>query len=224
MTLNISSFVGAIMMVGIVGEKSVFFIHDAREEMLAGRSMAEAWARAAERRFRAVAMTTLRDRLRCCCRWRSRWGAGAQLQQPLAIAVIGGFILSGPLVLLILPALYGWLDPRMRLAKRGEPDRDGGGRSKAVSRGGNRRGRGAAGLAHGPRRGSLLGALRALLAPAAGLTSTVVAVIRYSIVTLSPTSTSAGIFVDPSRATSQRSFPFWTAIMSPVTSRTGPVT
>ncbi len=36
MTLNISSFVGAIMMVGIVGEKSVFFIHDAREELRSG--------------------------------------------------------------------------------------------------------------------------------------------------------------------------------------------
>ena len=36
MTLNISSFVGAIMMVGIVGEKAVFLIHDAREELLRG--------------------------------------------------------------------------------------------------------------------------------------------------------------------------------------------
>ena len=38
------------------------------------------------------------------------------LQQPLAIAVIGGFILSSPLVLLILPSLYCWLDPKGRLA------------------------------------------------------------------------------------------------------------
>jgi multidrug efflux pump subunit AcrB len=43
-------------------------------------------------------------------------GEGAQLQQPLAIAVIGGFILSGPLVLLVLPALYRLCDPRGRLA------------------------------------------------------------------------------------------------------------
>jgi hypothetical protein len=75
------------------------------------------------------------------------------------------------------------------------------------------------------RRASNLNVLFArILAPAAGLTSTFVAVIRYSIVTLSPTFTSAGIFVDPSRATSQRSLPFCTAIMSPVTSSTGPVT
>jgi multidrug efflux pump subunit AcrB len=43
-------------------------------------------------------------------------GEGAQLQQPLAIAVIGGFLLSGPLVLLVLPALYSCLDPRGKLA------------------------------------------------------------------------------------------------------------
>jgi len=117
MTLNISSFVGAIMMVGIVGEKSVFFIHDAREELLAGKPKEEAWARAAERRFRAVAMTTLAT-VFALLPLALAWGAGAQLQQPLAIAVIGGFIFSGLVVLLILPALYGWLDPHRRLAGR----------------------------------------------------------------------------------------------------------
>jgi len=44
-------------------------------------------------------------------------GSGSQLQQPLAIAVIGGFILSGPIVLFLLPALYAWLDPKGRLGK-----------------------------------------------------------------------------------------------------------
>ena len=42
-------------------------------------------------------------------------GEGSQLQQPLAIAVIGGFVLSGFLVLWVLPALYCALDPRGRL-------------------------------------------------------------------------------------------------------------
>jgi multidrug efflux pump subunit AcrB len=42
-------------------------------------------------------------------------GQGSQLQQPLAIGVIGGFLLSGPIVLLVLPSLYCWLDPRGRL-------------------------------------------------------------------------------------------------------------
>jgi Cu/Ag efflux pump CusA len=116
MTLNISSFVGAIMMVGIVGEKSVFFIHDAREELRRGYPKEEAWSRAAERRFRAVAMTTLAT-VFALLPLSVALGAGAQLLQPLAIAVIGGFIFSGVVVLLVLPALYAWLDPRGRLAK-----------------------------------------------------------------------------------------------------------
>lgn len=44
-------------------------------------------------------------------------GQGSQLIQPLAIAVIGGFALSGPVVLLLLPGLYRVLDPRGRLAR-----------------------------------------------------------------------------------------------------------
>ena len=57
MTLNISSFVGAIMMVGIVGEKAVFLIHDAREELRRGVPVPEAWAEASRKRVRAVMMT-----------------------------------------------------------------------------------------------------------------------------------------------------------------------
>ena len=121
MTLNISSFVGAIMMVGIVGEKSVFFIHDAREELRAGYGKEEAWSRAAERRFRAVAMTTLAT-VFALLPLSLALGAGAQLLQPLAIAVIGGFIFSGLIVLLVLPALYAWLDPKGRLAGVTRPE------------------------------------------------------------------------------------------------------
>jgi multidrug efflux pump subunit AcrB len=44
-------------------------------------------------------------------------GEGSQLMQPLAIAVIGGFVLSGPIVLLVLPGLYRLLDPRGMLGR-----------------------------------------------------------------------------------------------------------
>jgi Putative silver efflux pump len=45
-------------------------------------------------------------------------GEGSQLVRPLAIAVIGGFLVSGPIVLFLLPALYAWLDPHGRLGGR----------------------------------------------------------------------------------------------------------
>ncbi len=117
MTLNISSFVGAIMMVGIVGEKAVFLIHDAREELRNGVPVADAWAEASRKRVRAVMMTIFSTAF-ALAPLAIALGEGSQLQQPLAIAVIGGFILSSPLILLILPSLYCWLDPHGRLAGR----------------------------------------------------------------------------------------------------------
>ena len=115
MTLNLSSFVGAIMMVGIVGENAVFVIHEAREALRRGVPVGEAWTLAASRRLRPVAMTILATAF-ALAPLALALGEGSQLQQPLAIAVIGGFVLSGPLVLLVLPALYARLDPKGRLA------------------------------------------------------------------------------------------------------------
>jgi multidrug efflux pump subunit AcrB len=114
MTLNLSSFVGAIMMVGIVGEKAVFLIHDAREGLRKGLPVPDAWAEASRKRLRAVMMTIFATAF-ALAPLAVALGEGSQLQQPLAIAVIGGFILSSPLVLLVLPSLYCWLDPRGKL-------------------------------------------------------------------------------------------------------------
>ncbi len=116
MTLNISSFVGAIMMVGIVGENAIFVIHEAREALRHGTPVKEAWALAARRRRRPVAMTILATAF-ALAPLAVALGEGSQLQQPLAIAVIGGFVLSGFLVLVILPALYAALDPKGRLKR-----------------------------------------------------------------------------------------------------------
>jgi len=117
-TLNISSFVGAIMMVGIVGENAIFVVHEGRLEMLRGLPVRDAWATAAHRRLRPVAMTILATAC-ALAPLALALGQGSQLLQPLAIAVIGGFVLSGPLVLWVLPSLYARLDPRGRLAGRG---------------------------------------------------------------------------------------------------------
>ena len=122
MTLNISSFVGAIMMVGIVGENAVFVIHEARLELRSGRPVREAWTEASARRLRPVAMTILATAF-ALSPLALALGEGSQLQQPLAVAVIGGFVLSGPIVLLLLPGLYAWLDPKGRLAGATEATR-----------------------------------------------------------------------------------------------------
>ena len=119
MTLNISSYVGAIMMVGIVGENAIFVIHEGRLELARGTPAKTAWARASRRRLRPVAMTILATAF-ALAPLAIALGHGSQLMQPLAVAVIGGFVLSGPVVLLALPALYGLLDPHGRLGKHAE--------------------------------------------------------------------------------------------------------
>jgi multidrug efflux pump subunit AcrB len=116
-TLNISSYVGAIMMVGIVGENAIFVIHDAQLALQSGHSVRDAWAEAARRRLRPVAMTILATAF-ALAPLALALGQGSQLMQPLAIAVIGGFVLSGPIVLLMLPGLYRLLDPRGELGRR----------------------------------------------------------------------------------------------------------
>ena len=115
-TLNISSYVGAIMMVGIVGENAIFVIHEAQLGLNAGHSVREAWTAAAERRLRPVAMTILATAF-ALAPLALAIGQGSQLMQPLAIAVIGGFVFSGPIVLLVLPGLYRLLDPNGALGR-----------------------------------------------------------------------------------------------------------
>lgn len=109
MTLNISSYVGAIMMVGIVGENAIFVINEAQTILREGNvDPRKAWITASQRRLRPVAMTILATSL-ALAPLALGIGQGSQLMRPLAIAVIGGFILSGPVVLLLLPGLYHML-------------------------------------------------------------------------------------------------------------------
>ena len=116
MTLNISSYVGAIMMVGIVGENAIFVIHEAQLGLRSGKPVSEAWTDAAHRRLRPVTMTILATAF-ALAPLALALGEGSQLMQPLAIAVIGGFVLSGPIVLLVLPGLYHLLDPHGSLGR-----------------------------------------------------------------------------------------------------------
>jgi cobalt-zinc-cadmium resistance protein CzcA len=116
-TLNVSSYVGAIMMVGIVGEKATFAINAAKLGLQEGLSPAQAWRRAGRIRLRPVTMTILATAF-ALAPLALAIGAGAQIMQPLAIAVIGGFVLSGPIILFLLPGLYRWLDPQGRLGQK----------------------------------------------------------------------------------------------------------
>jgi CzcA family heavy metal efflux pump len=103
--LNISSMMGMIMIVGIVAENAIFLIHYIQIYSRQQKSVAVAVIEAGKVRMRPIIMTTLAAVL-ALMPLAIGIGAGAQMQQPLAIAVIGGFSLSAFLLLLFLPVLY----------------------------------------------------------------------------------------------------------------------
>jgi multidrug efflux pump subunit AcrB len=103
-TFNISSFVGAIMMVGIVAENAYFVVAAFRRSLAKGRAAEEAAREGATRRTRPVLMTTFAG-VAALAPLALGWGAGSALLQPLAVAVIGGFVTSAFLLLVVLPSL-----------------------------------------------------------------------------------------------------------------------
>lgn len=111
--LNISSLMGTVMIVGIVAENAIFLVHAVVERRKRGMEVDQALIEGAWSRARAIAMTTLAGIL-ALLPLAIGLGAGAQMQKPLAIAVIGGFALSSLLLLVILPSVLRILAPRTR--------------------------------------------------------------------------------------------------------------
>lgn len=105
MTINISSMVGMIMIVGISAENAIFILHEAKRPELARFGTRKALIEAARHRARPITMTTLAAIL-ALAPLAMGYGQGSQMQQPLAIAVIGGFCVVSILLFFLLPMLY----------------------------------------------------------------------------------------------------------------------
>lgn len=103
-TFNISSFVGAIMVVGIVSENAYFLVAAHRAALSRGATAPDAAREAALRRARPVLMTTFAG-VAALTPLALGVGAGSALLKPLAIAVVGGFVTTAALLLLVLPSL-----------------------------------------------------------------------------------------------------------------------
>jgi CzcA family heavy metal efflux pump len=88
-TLNISSFMGIIMVAGITAKNGILLLDRAERSVAAGTAPREALVDAARVRLRPIMMTTLATAAGLFP-LALGWGAGAKVQQPLAIAVIGG--------------------------------------------------------------------------------------------------------------------------------------
>jgi Cu/Ag efflux pump CusA len=108
--LNVGSYTGLIMIVGIIGENAIFTFLQFRDS-LATKSVDDAVIYAISTRLRPKLMTAL-GAIIALMPLALGIGAGAQLHQPLAIAVIGGFVIAMPLLLVVLPSLLRWLYTR----------------------------------------------------------------------------------------------------------------
>lgn len=110
--LNVSSFMGIILMVGLVVKNGIIlfdYVHKLWEGE--GMPLREALVAAGKIRVRPILMTTLCT-LFGLLPLALGLGSGAELQKPLALAVIGGLILSTFITLLVMPALYSLLERR----------------------------------------------------------------------------------------------------------------
>ncbi len=104
-TFNVASFMGLIMVIGIVAKNGILLL-DADERFRAeGASPADAMIHAAQRRLRPIVMTAIAA---VCGMLPLAFalGAGSQMLQPLAIAVIGGLTISMALSLIVTPVVY----------------------------------------------------------------------------------------------------------------------
>jgi multidrug efflux pump subunit AcrB len=107
-TFNISSFMGMIMVIGIVAKNGILLL-DADQRMRAlGASPQDAILQAGRRRLRPIVMTALAT-VAGMLPLAFAIGAGSQMLQPLAIAVIGGVLISMVLSLIITPAVHFYL-------------------------------------------------------------------------------------------------------------------
>jgi CzcA family heavy metal efflux pump len=112
-TLNISSFMGAIMVVGIVHKNGILMLDSEKQFSELGYPLREAIFQAGRRRLRPILMTALAT-IFGMLPLALGIGSGAEVLQPLAIAVIGGVSISMILSLLVTPVLFYLMRRRAR--------------------------------------------------------------------------------------------------------------
>ncbi len=110
-TFNLSSFMGLIMVIGIVAKNGILLLDADQKYRAEGAPAEESMLRAGERRLRPIMMTALAT-VAGMLPLSLAWGAGSQMLQPLAIAVIGGILASMVLSLVVTPAVHYYIGGR----------------------------------------------------------------------------------------------------------------
>jgi multidrug efflux pump subunit AcrB len=113
---NVASFMGLIMVIGIVAKNGILLLDADERARAAGVNARDAMLHAAQRRLRPILMTAIAA---ICGMLPLAFaiGSGSQMLQPLAISVIGGLLLSILLSLIVTPVVYYYLTSRRKAAE-----------------------------------------------------------------------------------------------------------
>ncbi|MBZ5576347.1 MAG: efflux RND transporter permease subunit [Acidobacteriia bacterium] len=110
-SFNLSSFMGLIMVIGIVAKNGILLLDADQKFRAQGNAAEDSMLQAGERRLRPIMMTALAT-VAGMIPLSLGLGAGSQMLQPLAIAVIGGILASMVLSLVVTPAVRYYLGGR----------------------------------------------------------------------------------------------------------------
>ncbi len=107
-TFNVASFMGLIMVIGIVAKNGILLLDADQKFRRLGYPAERAIIESGRRRLRPILMTAMAA-VTGMLPLAFGIGAGSQMLQPLAIAVIGGVVISMALSLVVTPAIYYWM-------------------------------------------------------------------------------------------------------------------
>ena len=124
LSLNLYSFIGIILLMGIVKKNSILLVDFTNQRRLAGMSRDEALLDACPVRLRPILMTSI-STIAGALPAALATGPGGEVRQPMAMAVVGGVTVSTVLTLFVVPALYSIFDSLTgRLSKASAIERE----------------------------------------------------------------------------------------------------
>lgn len=110
-TLNIYSFIGLILLMGIVTKNGILLIDFTNQLRKEGKTLMEALQEACPLRLRPILMTTF-STLAAALPAALALGPGAETRMPMAIGIMGGLIVSTALTLYVVPIVYSFISQR----------------------------------------------------------------------------------------------------------------